>query len=127
MLKVSHNGSDSSGSPAFFAALDPEVAIISTKYTAGDKLPKKITLKQFQENRCYTLITGDGHDPTTGDFEHSPHTTLDDPGNFSVDGNAVFNDQGDVTVLVSGEGSRHTVVGRGFDKTFSAVDGENRR
>ena len=32
-----------------------------------------------------------------------------------------------MTVLVFGDGSWYKVVGGGFDKTFSAVDGENER
>ena len=46
---------------------------------------------------------------------------------YVIDTNAVFNDQGDVTVLVSTDGSRYTVRGDSFDKTFSALDSDNAR
>ncbi len=44
-----------------------------------------------------------------------------------MDSEAVFNSQGNVTVLVSRDGTRYTVVGDGFVKTFSAVDSDNQR
>ena len=127
VLKVSHHGSDTSSSSAFVQALDPEVAVISAKFTSNHRLPKRITLKQFQENRCYVLVSGDGLDPATDDFPDSTETNLDDPGTFTVDPDAVFNNRGDVTILVSQNGDRYTVIGDSFGKTFSAVDAQNQR
>ena len=132
VLKVSHHGSDTSTSHDFVAALDPEVAVISTKFTRSDKLPKKIALKQLQENRCCVLITGDGRNPDTGDPD-DPDTrdftdaSTPDDDSFTVDSEAVFNNQGNVTILVSVDGGRYTVIGDSFAKTFSAVDGDNAR
>ena len=103
----------------------PEVAIISAKYTGGHKLPKQIAIKQFQDNRCYFLVTGDGHNPNTQDFTKSSATTEDD--NFAVNGAAVFNGQGNVTILVSTDGERYTVIAGSFSKTFSARDQDNQR
>ncbi len=82
-------------------------------------------LKQFQENRCFVLITGDGIDASTGDYTKSSATSEDDT--FTVSDVAVFNNQGNVTVLVSVDGSRYTVIGDSFAKTFSAVDSDNAR
>ncbi len=125
VLKVNHHGSDTSSSSSFVQALDPEVAIISTRFTRRDRLPKRITLKQFQENRCYVLITGDGIDPEMGGYADSSRTPLDDTGVFTVNESVVFNDQGNVTILVSCDGRRYTVMGDSFAGTFSAVDADN--
>jgi hypothetical protein len=124
LIKVSHHGSDTSTSDDLVESMDPEVAIISSTLTSHG-LPKKIVIKQFQENRCFVLITGDGIDASTGDYTDSGATNEDDA--FTVSDAAVFNNQGNVTVLVSVDGSRYTVVGDSFAKTFSAVDGDNTR
>ena len=50
-------------------------------------------------------------------FFDSPNSD-DDPGVFTVETTAVFNNQGDVTVVVSTDGSWCTVRG----KTFGALD-----
>jgi len=125
VLKVSHHGSDTSTSKALVEQMGPEVAIISTKYTRGDRLPKKIVVKQFQENRTYVLITGDGLNTDTQLFTDSRATTEDD--SFIPSDEAVFNDQGNVTILVSADGTRYTVIGNSFAKTFSAKDADNQR
>ena len=57
------------------------------------------------------------------DNTDSGATTEDD--GFAVSDEAVFNNQGNVTVLVSVDGSRYTVIGDSFARTFSAVDGDN--
>jgi competence protein ComEC len=123
VLKVSHHGSDTSTSDAIAEELDPEVAVISTKFS-GAKLPKKTTLKQLEENRCFVLITGDGHDPSTNTFTGSSHSEDD---GYTPSTSAVFNNQGNVTILVSPDGSRYTVFGGTFQRTFSAVDQDNHR
>ncbi len=123
VIKVSHHGSDTSTSKALVEKMDPEVAIISTKFTKGDKFPKKIVLKQFQNNRCYVLITGDGTNPDTQDYTASSATSEDD--NFAALDTAVFNNQGNLTVLISHDGNRYTVIGDSFAKTFSAKDTDN--
>lgn len=127
VLKVSHHGSNTSSSVDFVKAIDPEVAIISTKWHGGFKFPRKVVLKQFQDNRCFSVITGDSFVPGTTDFFASPTSEASDPAVFTVNPNAVLNDQGDVAVLVSTDGKRYTVRGKSFAKTFSAVDADNGR
>ena len=73
------------------------------------------------------LITGDVLDPETSDYPDSPNTDTDDPGFFSVNQNAVVHNQGNVTILVSLDGRRYTVIGDSLGKTFSAVDADNQR
>ncbi len=124
VLKVSHHGSDTSSSEDLAEQMLPEVAIISTKFGRGDKLPKKVVLKQFQDNDTYVLITGDGINPETGDFTDAK--TNEDDG-FSVLDDAVFNNQGNVTVLVAPDGASYTVLGDGFARTFSTADSDNER
>ncbi len=46
---------------------------------------------------------------------------------FTASPDAIFNEQGDVIVLVSPDGDRYTVYGKGFSKTFSARDTDNKR
>ena len=123
VLKVSHHGSDTSTSDALANAMDAEVAIISSTLTSHG-LPKKIVLKQFQENRCFVLITGDGM-TTAGVYTDSSATNEDDA--FTISDEAVFNNQGNVTVLVSTDGGRYTVRGGSFSRTFSAADNDNQR
>jgi len=125
VIKVNHHGSDTSTSKLLVTEMDPEVAIISTKYTRGDKLPKKIAIKMFQDNNSYVLITGDGINPDVQDYTDSGQTDEDNTNNFTVEAAAVFNNQGNVTILVSIDGSKYTVMGGSFDKTFSAKDDEN--
>jgi competence protein ComEC len=121
VMKVNHHGSDTSSSAALVQALDPEVAVISTTHTQN-RLPKRIALKQYEENDCYVLVTGDGHDPTTGLF---PDAKVTDDDGYVASTEAVFNAQGSVTILVSVDGARYTVRGAGFDKTFSSADADN--
>ena len=123
VLKVSHHGSDTSSGKKFIRGLDPEIAIISTEYNNKDNLPKRIVLKQLQENNCYTLITGDGKIPNKGYYNKSNATDKDD--NWKASDEAVYNKQGDVMVLVSKDGSRYTVYGNSFMHTFSAKDEDN--
>ena len=123
VLKVSHHGSDTSTSKRLAEELLPEVAIISTEH-GGHELPKRVVLKQLQNNRSYVLITGNGQD-AQGRYADSCATHEDDA--FTPSPNAVFNQQGDVTVLVSPKGDRYTVTGKTFTETFSAVDTDNLR
>lgn len=123
VIKVNHHGSDTSTSKALVSQMDPEVAVISTKYTAGDKLPKKIALKQFEDNRAYVLITGDALNPADQTYTDSGATNEDD--SYIPSDEAVFHNQGNVEILVSVDGSRYTVRGDSFAKTFSAVDASN--
>ncbi len=124
LLKVSHHGSDTSTSHALVQKMAPEVAVISSTFVKGQNLPKKISIKQFQDNNCYVLITGDGKNPKTHDYSDSQVTDEDD--NFTALDTAVFNKQGNVMILVSTDGNRYTVVGASFSKTFSAKDGGNK-
>lgn len=122
-IKVSHHGSDTSTSEALVLQMDPEVAVVSTKFTARDKLPKKIVLKQFEDNRAYVLITGDAVNPVDQTYTDSGATNQDD--NYTPSDEAVFHNQGNVEILVSPDGSRYTVRGGSFAKTFSAIDADN--
>ena len=116
---------DTSTGKALPASMLPEVTVISTKFISGQNLPKKIVLKQLQDNRSYVLITGDGLDPDSQDYFDSGET--DEDNSFTASDRAVFNNQGNVTVLVSMDGSRYTVIGDSFAKTFSTIDAENQR
>ena len=44
-----------------------------------------------------------------------------------MDDEAAFDEQGNVAVVVSPDGSHYTVTSSGFDRTFSAVDSANQR
>lgn len=125
VLKVSHHRSDTSSGKEFIQGLDPEIAIISTKYIKGQNLPRKITLKQLQDNNCYALITGDGINPDTGDYNKSNATVEDDIWNAFEDTISVYNEQGNITILVSKDGSRYTVYSNSLTCTFSAKDEDN--
>ena len=46
---------------------------------------------------------------------------------FTASPDAILSEQGDVIVLVSPDGDRYTVYGKGFSKTFSARDTDNKR
>jgi hypothetical protein len=130
VIKVSHHGSDTSTSKDLAEQMLPEVAIISTKWTKRDKLPKKTTLKQFQDNYTYVLITGDGlnqdENDTANYMDYSDAKTDDDNG-FEASTEAIFNNQGNVTVTVSRDGSHYTVISGSFAKTFSSSDSDNQR
>ncbi len=69
--------------------------------------------------------TGDGIDPDSQDYAESGVT--DEDNGFTVSDLAIFNNQGNVTILVSTDGSQYTVIGDSFAKTFSAVDSNNQR
>ena len=105
--------------------MDPEVAIVSTKFTRGDRLPKKVALKQFEDNRTYVLITGDGENPDDGEYTESSASSSDD--NYTPSDEAIFNNQGNVTIFVSHVGDRYTVIGGSIARTFSANDADNQR
>lgn len=124
VLKVNHHGSDTSTGSQLVRHMLPEVAVISTKYGKRDKLPKRIVLKQLEDIGSYVLITGKGRGPG-GRFAESTASSEDDA--FTPSAAAVFDNQGDVTILVSRDGARYTVTGRGFSKTFSSVDIDNPR
>jgi hypothetical protein len=125
VLKISHHGSDTSSGKKFIQSLDPEMAIISTKYVKGQNLPRKITLKTLQDNNCYVLITGDGINPDIGDYNESNAKKAKEDDGWNASDEAVYNKQGDVMVLVSNDGSRYTVYGNSFTNTFSAKDEDN--
>ena len=59
----------------------------------------------------------------SSDFTDSSTTNKDD--NYTAPSSAVFNNQGNVTVLVANDGSRYTVIGGSFAKTFSTKDSAN--
>ena len=124
VLKVSHHGSDTSTGTELAQQMRPEVSIISSEFTNNHRLPRRIVLKQLQDTRSFVLITGNGQ-ATDGKYADARETDEDDV--FTPSPEAVFNAQGDVTVLVSSNGERYTVTGSTFSKTFSARDVDNDR
>ena len=118
VLKVNHHGSDTSTGDRLAREMLPEVAIISSK------VPKRIVLRRLQNARSFVLITGNGQD---SEGKHTGPRETDEGDVFTPSPEAVFNAQGDVTVLVSSNGDRYTVTGRTFSKTFSARDSDNDR
>lgn len=124
VIKVSNHGSDTSSGDAFISALDPEVAIISSKFNKADKLPKTVSIKQFVENKALVYVTGDGHNPDTGTFTQSVHTEDD---SYTPPADTVINNAGDVHIFVSNDGSTYKVVNDETWREFSAVDSDNVR
>ena len=57
-----------------------------------------MAIQQFNENRAFVLITGDRLDPTNKEVAGS---SVSEDDNFSADPSAIFNGQGNLTVLVS--------------------------
>lgn len=123
VLKVNHHGSDTSTGHDFVFASDPEVAVISSKYTQQHKLPKMISIKQLVENQALVYVTGDGHNPETGTFTDSNATNEDD--GYLPSQENIINNAGDVHIFVAPDGMSYRVVARGVWKEFSAVDSDN--
>lgn len=124
VLKVNHHGSDTSTGQEFVKALRPEVAIISSKFNKGHKLPKMISIMQLVENQTLVYITGNGQD-STGAFTVSNHTDLDN--DYTPDSSMVINDAGDVHIFVSADGRSYTVETDHTNeiRKFSSVDSDN--
>lgn len=118
VLKVSHHGSDTSTSDYMANQTRPEVSVISAKYVRNHKLPKLIAIKQLEEVGSYVLVTGNGHNEN-GMFSESKHSEDD---NYTPNPGKVFNKQGDIEIIVSSDGSKYTVYGNSFVKTFSTND-----
>ena len=153
VFKSNHHGSDSSNGKKLISNLLPEVTVISSEYhghlknnkPSGHQLPKRISIKQFEDNQSYTLITGNGINEFTHEYTDSRHASEDNE--YKADQNAVYNNQGDITILVSKDGKRYTVSSQPrpnkkfndgkyccsysncdrFYKTFSSIDSENNR
>lgn len=123
VLKVNHHGSDTSTGHDFIFSLDPEVAVISSKYTKRDKLPKMVSIKQLVENQVLVYVTGDGFNPETGTFTDS-NVTHEDDGYLPPEEN-IINHAGDVHIFVASDGMSYRVVAGGVWKEFSAVDSDN--
>lgn len=124
VIKVSHHGSDTSTGDAFVNALDPEVAVISSRFSTRDRLPKMVAIKQLVENDVLVYVTGDGHDPQTGTFAQAGHSEDD---GFTPPADSVINNAGDIHIFVSADGSSYVVESDGTWRQFSAVDSENLR
>ena len=87
-----------------------EVAIISTEY-GRNGFPRQLVLKQLQDNRSNVLITGDCLNGRSN-YADAKETDADDA--FTAPPGAIFNEQGNVTVLVLPGGDHHTIYGRAF-------------
>lgn len=120
VFKVSHHGSDTSNGEEFIRALDPEVAIISTRF-GGDRLPKRIVVKTLIDNGALVYITGNGLENTN--FADSGPVSSDD--NWIPPADSFINAAGDVHVLVSTDGLRYRVLAGDDWREFSAVDSDN--
>lgn len=120
VYKVNHHGSDTSTGQDFILALDPEVAVVSSRL-GGDGLPKLVAIQQLVTNGAVVYITGDGLD-ASGAFTQS--SVSEDDGFVPPNGSFV-NDAGDVHILVSTDGLRYRVFAGGEWREFSAVDSDN--
>ena len=131
VLKVNHHGSDTSTGREFIRALDPEVAIITSTYHSGHKLPKMVAVKQLAEDQVLVYVTGDGRDPDTGTFAISGSTEDDD--GYTPHPDNIINDAGDVHIFVSRDGLSYKVIydDGGADEAkwrkFSSLDADNAR
>jgi competence protein ComEC len=121
VYKANHHGSDTSNGRAFVQALSPEVAVVSSKYTKGHKLPKLVAIKQLADAGARIYVTGEGQGPA-GLFTRSTVTTEDDI--YSPPVSQVINRSGDVHILVRSDGERYRVFGGGRWCEYSAVDSE---
>lgn len=114
VLKANHHGSDTSNGREFVQALDPEVVVVSADYRSDYKLPKLVSLKQFIEAGATVYVTGDGLAPN-GRFAQS--SVAEDNG-YTPPNGTVFNEAGDVHILVSRDGTRYRVFGAGAWREF---------
>ena len=104
VLKISHHGSDTSTGRMLVARLRPEVSIVPS----DKKFAKKDVLKRLENIRSYVLVTGEAKKTSS----------------------AIYDQLGDVTILVSQDGTRYTVnttknAGTKFSRTFSSLDSSN--
>jgi hypothetical protein len=90
------------------------VAIVSAEYRSDHRLPKLVSIKQFIEAGALVYGTGDGTSPS-GRFAQSVHA--DDDG-YTPPAGTVFNEAGDVHILVSTDGRRYRVFGAGGWREF---------
>jgi beta-lactamase superfamily II metal-dependent hydrolase len=118
VLKANHHGSDTSNGHDFLQALRPTVAVVSSTYTKGDKLPKRVAIQQLVEAGALVYITGNGHNPE-GRFEDAA-TTVDD--DFKPPEGSVVNEAGTVEIIVNRNGQSFRVSTAGMERVFSAVD-----
>jgi hypothetical protein len=102
VFKVNHHGSESSNGPRFLHALDPEVAIISSRL-GQHHIPKAITVQELLTNGAVVYITGDALDED-GRFPSSNHTDRDD-GFTEYPEDSVINAAGDVHIYVARNGA----------------------
>jgi len=106
VLKANHHGSDTSNGREFVQGLDPEV-VVSADYRSDYKLPKLVSIKQFIEAGAIVYVTGDGLAPT-GRFAQS--SVSEDKG-YTPPNGTVFNEVGDVHILVGRDGTKYRVFG----------------
>jgi beta-lactamase superfamily II metal-dependent hydrolase len=121
VLKVNHHGSDTSTGDAFVNALDPEVAIISSQFRSDHRLPRLTTIKQLVENDAVVYVTGKGKGPDSK-FAQSSHAEDD---GYEVPEGAVFDDAGDVHVIVDKDGRGYSIRVGDKSTRFSSVDSDN--
>jgi beta-lactamase superfamily II metal-dependent hydrolase len=121
VFKANHHGSDTSNGREFLQALDPEVAIISSKL-GGHGLPKRIAVKEMIDVGAFVYITGNGLDDN-GEFTDSSATADDDQWQAPAD--SFINEAGDVHILVSADGQNYRVMAGDDWREFSSLDSEN--
>lgn len=114
VVKANHHGSDTSNGHDFVTALDPEVAVFSVDFRSDHRLPKLVSIQQFVNAGATVYITGNGHGPD-GRFAQS---SVADDDNFIPPAGTVFNDAGDVHILVSTDGTRYRVFAAGAWREF---------
>ncbi len=114
VLKANHHGSDTSNGREFVQALDPEVVVVSADYRSDYKLPKLVSIKQFIEAGAIVYVTGDGLAPN-GRFAQS---SVSEDNGYAPPNGKVFNEAGDVHILVSRDGTRYRVFGAGAWREF---------
>jgi len=118
VLKVAHHGSDTSSGRLFIESLRPEVAIISSTFKRGHKLPKLTSIKILETNGARVLVTGRARD-NKGKFHQS--TNAFDDGYVPQ---RTTDELGTITIFVAKDGSKYTIRSekKQLALTFSSKD-----
>jgi beta-lactamase superfamily II metal-dependent hydrolase len=126
VVKINHHGSDTSSGERYIVATRPEVGIISSTVHSPHYIPKKTSLMMLDRIQALTLVTGAAIDHE-GHFVESSSTGDDD---YELDRQSVHDEQANIVILVSSDGSRYTVrttpaSGGPREWTFSSADADN--